>query len=140
MRIVNRLTKYLENKDLSLSAFEKKIGVSHYYLANASKNKQGLSEAAINKVIAACPDLNPVWLLLGEGEMLKSGEGSAKASQTATVRFSAVRDTLKGLGKEVSTDFENIEKVDIETIYSFCDAHNVNGDYILSGIGSVFRE
>lgn len=62
-----RFIDYLKEKGLGQTAFEKSAGLSRGQIAQ----KVGFSAATLEKIAAACPDLNLEWLITGEGEMLK---------------------------------------------------------------------
>jgi len=51
--------------------FFKDLGLSYANFKGEQK-KSGLSSDALLKVLSKYPEINPSWLLLGEGEMLKT--------------------------------------------------------------------
>lgn len=73
--IKERILKYLEFKGVSQYQFYKVSGVSRSTLSN----KSGLSEENTAKFFDYAKDANPMWILLGMGEMLKeNSEESVK--------------------------------------------------------------
>ncbi|EKB49591.1 hypothetical protein [Cecembia lonarensis] len=67
--IVNRIGLYAETKGISIRKIEVEIGASNGTLSKAiSKEKDVLSEW-IAVFVQKFPDVNPVWLLTGEGNM-----------------------------------------------------------------------
>lgn len=56
---------------LSKIEFFRELGLSYANFKGEQK-KSGLSSDALLKVLSKYPELNPTWLLLGEGEMLKT--------------------------------------------------------------------
>lgn len=74
MKIIERLYQYFDYKEIKPSAFEKKIGLSNGYLSIQKKRNADLGETIISKITENCQDLSPMWLFLGEGDMLKSDE------------------------------------------------------------------
>ncbi|MCD8177295.1 MAG: hypothetical protein LUE98_07680 [Tannerellaceae bacterium] len=68
MGATERVKVYLENKGITKYAFYKQTGFSNKFLDNSSN--MGTDRAEI--ILRHYPDLNPVWLLTGEGEMLKT--------------------------------------------------------------------
>lgn len=65
--IKERILKYLEFKGVSQYQFYKDSGISRSTLSN----KSGLSEENTAKFFDYAKDVDPMWILLGKGEMLK---------------------------------------------------------------------
>ncbi len=68
-KAIDRVFKYLEKKGVKHTRFEKEIGLSNGYLNTQLKRKADLGEKVFNKIIDNSLDLNPVWLITGNGEM-----------------------------------------------------------------------
>jgi hypothetical protein len=71
MKIIERIHEYLYHKRLKPIPFEKKVGLSNGYLGKQLRRKADVGESVLVKIIEHCPDLNPIWLVSGKGEMLK---------------------------------------------------------------------
>lgn len=65
--IKERISQYLNSKSISDYRFEKDLGLSKGYL-NKAKNP---SSDILMKMCGIYSDINPEWLLTGEGDMLK---------------------------------------------------------------------
>lgn len=65
--VKQRLILYLKNKKIGQTRFEKLAGLSTGYISNL-KNSPSVDKA--EKILMAAPDLNRVWLLTGEGDMI----------------------------------------------------------------------
>lgn len=65
MEIKDRMNQYKEAKDMTTQAFEKTLGMSN---GSWAKNS-GINEETLLRFTQAFPEVNPVWLLRGEGEM-----------------------------------------------------------------------
>lgn len=72
MKIINRIYQYLEYKRIAPTRAEKEIGLSNGYLGVQMKKQGDIGEGQLCKFIEYYRDINPLWLLTGEGEMLKS--------------------------------------------------------------------
>jgi phage repressor protein C with HTH and peptisase S24 domain len=64
-----RVGEYIEAKAISYYAFENNLGASRGSISKAVKDGKSIGSNVLEKIIALYPDLNPVWLLTGEGEM-----------------------------------------------------------------------
>lgn len=65
MDIKERINELRDAKNLSVKAFEQQIGISNGLWEKA----KSLSEDVLIKIIARYPEINPCWLLKGEGDM-----------------------------------------------------------------------
>ena len=74
--VKDRLFKYIEYKGISARKFSTDCGFSPNYATNISK---GIPAEKVNKISVHFPDLNTVWLLTGEGEMLRVDATSSGA-------------------------------------------------------------
>lgn len=72
MKAIERLYQYLNFKSLKPTALEKEIGLSNGYIGVQKKRNADMGEGILLKIIDYCRDLNPVWLLTGEGDMIKN--------------------------------------------------------------------
>ena len=81
MKAIDRLILFHEylkkNEDFGgRNVFEKRIGKSDGYLTNAKKNGSEISSDLVASIAKEFPNLNPTWLVTGEGSMLKSEKHS----------------------------------------------------------------
>lgn len=83
--VLERIKEYIDFKGISISFFEKSIGMSNASFGKSLKNKGAIGSDKLEIILNVYKDLNPVWLLTGEGEMLQSSEPSP-VSGTATGR------------------------------------------------------
>ncbi|MEQ8581245.1 MAG: S24 family peptidase [Marinoscillum sp.] len=68
--IIDRIAKYLDEKGISVRSFEMAIGASNGAIGRAIKDNKDIQSKWISIIIEKYSDLNPVWLLKGEGEMI----------------------------------------------------------------------
>ena len=64
-----RLIEFIENINISRAEFERRSGLANGYV---KKLKGNLGENKLNDILRAFPNLNRVWLLTGEGDMLNN--------------------------------------------------------------------
>lgn len=69
--VKTRLLEFIDEKGLTKNSFEVKTGLSQGYIKNF---KGGMSASKLEGIRNIFPDLNPTWLLTGEGEMLLPDE------------------------------------------------------------------
>lgn len=75
--VKERLKMFIESQRISEREFCRRIGVSSSYVMSIKKSIQPDKMQAIS---IQFPNLNPIWLLMGQGEMLINNE--EKASNT----------------------------------------------------------
>lgn len=71
-QIKRNILLYLSKKGVSDYEFYKKSGITRGILSQ----NNGISEDNIARFLAYAPEVNPTWLLTGEGSMLRSEEAS----------------------------------------------------------------
>ena len=69
-RKIDRFLKYLDYKGISENKATVDCGLSKGLIGQAKSGKSDLGNKAVEKVLIFYQDLNNVWLLTGEGEML----------------------------------------------------------------------
>lgn len=91
MNTKERFIEYLKYKKIGQTNFESKAGLSRGTISQ----KSGFSATSIEKIAAACSDLNLEWLIKGEGEMIKNNNeinvstnsGSISQGQTINIEL-----------------------------------------------------
>ncbi|SFD10009.1 S24 family peptidase [Flavobacterium phragmitis] len=97
MKAIQRLYEYINYKGIKPKPFENKIGLSNGYLGKQLKRNADLGESILLRVLENCPDLNPVWLLLGNESMLKDTNSGNPVSEEPNIthNFSLKTDKTK---------------------------------------------
>ncbi len=108
MKAIDRLFEYIEYKDIRYTRLEKEIGLSNGYLNTQRKRKADLGEGVLVKIIDYCLDVNPEWLLLGKGKMIK--EDSIASTES-------MQDSFLRRFEELSRENERL-KIEIEQMKS----------------------
>lgn len=68
--VKERIREFISSSGMTVKDFEKSINRSNGYVNNLSFNLP----RALTPIFEAYPDLNPTWVIFGEGAMLKSEE------------------------------------------------------------------
>lgn len=67
---LHRIKKYIDFKGISISAFEKKNDFSNGAFSNQLKKNKTIGVDKIENILKNHTDLNPIWLLTGNGKMI----------------------------------------------------------------------
>lgn len=70
MKPIERISLYLHFKSISFHAFERSIELSNGYLAKQLKHQGSVGSDILIKIHEHYIDLNMLWVLTGEGEMI----------------------------------------------------------------------
>lgn len=126
LKTIDRLIEFIEYAGLSARQFDLSIGAANGYTLRMKKNHASIGSDVIENILKKYPQLNVVWLITGEGEMLKNTskkeildfEDLPKSQQDEIERIieQKIRERqereLKALLKEVT---EEIEKTKSQT-------------------------
>lgn len=81
--ILERLKKYIDYKGVSISAFEKSIGMSNASFGKSLKNQGAIGTDKLENILNVYPDISSEWLLTGRGDMLR--DTSSRISHVPSV-------------------------------------------------------
>lgn len=89
MDLNGRINEFILSKGLSVAEFERICGLSNGYVR---KVKDSLGKRGLSDILRNFPELNKVWLLTGEGDMLnpipgimQNQNGGSNNRQTVTL-------------------------------------------------------
>lgn len=91
--ILNRIKEYIDFKDISISAFEKSIGMSNASFGKSLKNNGAIGTDKLENILNVYPDISLEWLLTGKGEMIKNSSLD-KLEDPPFVPYDIYRDCL----------------------------------------------
>jgi len=113
-KIISRLSQYIDSQGSNFNKLSKNIGVSNSYFSKMLNNNGSLGEDIIRKILLYYENLNPEWLILGVGEMLRNDNLSEKDSLTTVLkRYEALaveNANLKIRNAEQEKRIEELEK------------------------------
>ncbi|MGB5370285.1 MAG: hypothetical protein WBN18_07630 [Flavobacteriaceae bacterium] len=71
-KTIDRLMQFIKFSGLSARQFDLSIGAGNGYTLRMQKNSASIGSDVIENIIKTYPELNLVWLITGEGNMLKT--------------------------------------------------------------------
>ena len=83
-QILNRLKEFIDYKGLPIATFERSIGMSNASFGKQLKKKGAIGTDKLENILKVYPELSPLWLMTGEGEMLKSNSSAIDSTVTET--------------------------------------------------------
>lgn len=84
MTVKERIEMFIERQGIKRSIFEKSCGFSNGYTRNLKENP-GASK--IEDILKTYPEINRVWLLTGEGQMLKAQPDNQTQTRRNVIRY-----------------------------------------------------
>lgn len=91
---VERTLEYAQSLGISITAFERSAGLSNGYLKTMQKRGSSMGAEQMEKVLNYCPELSEVWLLTGNGPMLKNTTISQENNENAVAQnFGTIHNT-----------------------------------------------
>ncbi len=69
---LQRIKQYIDYKGISISQFERSVGMSNGSFASQLRNNKSIGSDKIENILNVYPDLNPTWVFLGLGQMIFS--------------------------------------------------------------------
>lgn len=73
MKPIERIAMYLKFRNINPHSFEKKIKLSNGYFSKQLRHLGSVGSDILIKVHDHYPDLNILWVLIGEGQMICEG-------------------------------------------------------------------
>lgn len=74
LKTIDRLMEFIKHAGMSARQFDISIGAANGYTLRMKKNHASIGSDVIENILRVYPQLNVVWLITGEGEMLKKEE------------------------------------------------------------------
>ena len=130
MKPIERISMYLKFRSITPHAFEKKILLSNGYFSKQLRNHGSVGSDILIKIHARYTELNILWVLTGEGQMIHELEAQQQPAMQVdefTMKYEAENRKLQTLESNV----ENLhtvlkDKEKIISLYEFMLNNNNN--------------
>ena len=131
--IKERVLYFTDYKGFAKEKFFEELGVTYGNFKGKAKEK-ALSSDVLAKIVSKYSELNPEWLLTGEGEMLKSGTTKTETSKEESVKgIPLVNATaIGGYGNNVFS----FEERDVKDYYVIPKFKHKQVDFMIEVEGS----
>ena len=135
MKPIERIAMYLQFRNITPHAFEKKIRLSNGYFSKQLRNKGSVGSDILIKIHERYHELDILWILTGEGQMICISAESPNGTTSSqvdefTFRYEAEAKKLKGL--EDNLEQMNVVVKDKEKIISLYEFMLNNNTVIAS--------
>lgn len=136
MKPIERIAMYLQFRAITPHSFERRIHLSNGYFSKQTKNLGSVGSDILVKIHDSYPELNMLWVLTGEGEMIIADMESNQVSKVN--EFSGRYETENRKLKLLESDVEKLnivlkDKEKIIGLYEFM----LNGNNRASTIGDT---
>ena len=150
MDLVSRLKHYLASRQISITQFADECGIPRPTGSQllAGRNKK-VSDEIISKIHSAYPDLNIVWLMFGEGNMVTDGNIEISEPQNSPIPASERQQTPIAQQIDFGLDFgetpmqnsseksaATVSEPDTNTTFTFATPAEANEPLMNSSTGS----
>jgi len=110
MKPIERIAIYIHFKKISPHAFEKKIELSNGYFSKQLKHLGSVGSDILIKIHLAYPDADILWILTGEGQMLKEDNPIVQQVHSNIVEdFTNKYSTENKKLKHLEYDFDKLQ-------------------------------
>ena len=109
MKPIERIAMYLQFRAITPHSFERKIHLSNGYFSKQIKNLGSVGSDILVKIYNSYPELNMLWVLTGEGQMIlddREAQPDSKLGEFSN-RYESENRKLKSL----ASDVENLNVV-----------------------------
>lgn len=92
--MTERLLQLIDYLNISVREFERKIGVTEGVISKSLARKTGLKAETLQKIAEIFPQIALEWLLLGEGEMLRTQRNEQPKSSGSTTEIELLKEVI----------------------------------------------
>jgi len=137
MKPIERIAMYLQFRAITPHSFERKIHLSNGYFSKQIKNLGSVGSDILVKIYNSYPELNMLWVLTGEGQMIlddREAQPDSKLGEFSN-RYESENRKLKSLASDV--DHLNVVLKDKEKIIGLYE-FMLNGNHKASTIADTY--
>ena len=98
MELIERIERFIEYKQLSVSGFEKSISASNGVIRHAILKKTDIYSRFLVKMLDNYPELSADWLLREEGEILREPDREKPSDTTVSILLQRIEDLARENG------------------------------------------
>ena len=98
MELIERIERFIEYKQLSVSGFEKSISASNGVIRHAILKKTDIYSRFLVKILDNYPELSADWLLREEGEILREPDQEKPSDTTVSILLQRIEDLARENG------------------------------------------
>ncbi len=84
MKTIDRISLFIEHQGISQNAFDVSIGRPKGYIGKQSRSKASIGSDILETILRTYKNLNPQWLISGEGEMVKVSRNENEVKEVAS--------------------------------------------------------
>lgn len=109
MRIIDRLDEYMERKHINDNQITVNCSLSVGLLGKARKEGNDLGKKAIEKILSFYQDLDRVWILTGEGCMIKTEQSLSEVNNRTILVSAEAWDVIKKQADSLASKDRQVE-------------------------------
>ena len=110
MKPIERIAVFIHCKKITPHAFEQKIDLSNGYFSKQLKHLGSVGSDILIKIYQAYPELDILWVLTGEGQMLKEGgQQDRQIDDTILEDFTNKYTSESKKLKKLENDFDKLQ-------------------------------
>jgi len=120
-----RIKKLIKLSEFSIADIATKVATSESTVRNFKAGRNEPNVAFLKFLFREFPDLNPKWLLFGEGEMLLKDERNSDNQlriELLEKKMQEVQPIVKSLKKKLDQVVEGLEEVDLDALIKLIKA------------------
>ncbi|UXX78961.1 hypothetical protein N7E81_16530 [Reichenbachiella carrageenanivorans] len=124
MKIIHRILKFIQIESISTDQFDKAIGLAKEDIQMEVSKDGSVSTDVLEKICKLYPELNPIWLVTGKGEMLiddyyeigkaienvESQDGIYNVIASKDVEIQLLKEHIQGLNELIKVKNKLIEE------------------------------